>query len=70
MKLQTHECSRYDLAIDGITDETVWKLQEMGIKFTDQDTPILPSGSMTLLELRSGNTTEQSPVIRNLSEHT
>jgi len=63
MKLHTHTCGKKDEVFDDITDETIWKLQEMGIKFIEQKNPINSSGSMIRFANRSGSTTRQSPEV-------
>ena len=69
MKLHTHACDKNDVAINDITDETIWKLQELGIKFTDQNPPILPSGSMILFANPSGSITKRLPEVTNSPQH-
>ena len=61
MKLHTEIYGKKDVVFNDIRDETIWKLQEMGIKFIDRKNPIYLSGSVTLIPNRSVDTTKQSP---------
>lgn len=48
-------------AFNDTKDETVWKLQQMGIKFIDRKNPISPSGSVVPFPDRSDDTARQTP---------
>jgi hypothetical protein len=61
MKLRTDTYAKTDVAFDDITDETILKLQLMGIKFIDRKNPVCPSRSVTLFPNLSGGTAKQSP---------
>ena len=70
MKLHTDTDVKTDVAINDVTDETILKLQEMGIKFIDRKNPVCSSGSVTLFQNLSGDTPKQSPETADSAQQT
>lgn len=60
MKLHTDTNGKKDLVFNELTDETIWKLQQMGVKFIDRKNPVFSSGSVIPFPNRFGDTAKHS----------
>ncbi|MGB5488423.1 MAG: hypothetical protein WBN06_13605 [Lysobacterales bacterium] len=51
MKLRTDTYAKTDVAFNDITDETILKLQLMGIKLIDRKNPVCPSTEISIVDV-------------------